>query len=144
MTPDQLAEIRERVEKATPGPWQNRFDDNRVFDSKYRDIAIPQSSWVGIEQRNTNAIFIAHAPTDIRYLLSVIDAQHDMPSQSLQTAYEQSLQAEIIMLKQQLRELAEMSNDCICEDPDDMDFEDDHAPYCARFRAARTRALETK
>ena len=59
-------EIRERVEKATKGPWSTRFI-YRLFSAARKNPAIlvenpEDKDW-------DNAEFIAHAITDIPYLL---------------------------------------------------------------------------
>lgn len=91
MTPtdEQLREIRERLEKATPGPW-DMFCGSKVRAIK-GDLAVPifeSLAPIGWHKRKNlthkvlckaysdewaNANFIAHAPTDISTLLGAID-----------------------------------------------------------------------
>ena len=76
MTPTDrtLAEIRERCEKATPGPWETY-----PFGKAYPAIVAPSGdaelgNWMVAERvrwRN-DADFIAHARTDTPYLLDLI------------------------------------------------------------------------
>lgn len=74
---DRLKEIRERVAKATPGPWVSIEKGNSV-----KSLAIQSVAFLGEPSRNIcssispktkNAEFIANAPTDINYLLEALE-----------------------------------------------------------------------
>ena len=70
LTPERKQGIRERIEKATPGPWQGGIAGlcNLVsFDGD--DI-----SGIGIIHNSRNLDFIAHARTDISDLLESHEA----------------------------------------------------------------------
>lgn len=55
-----LAEIRERAERATPGPWESRaWEENRYYD----------------EEEINDCNFAAHARTDIPTLLAIVERQ---------------------------------------------------------------------
>lgn len=84
MTPEQLAEIKARAAAATPGPWEyieNRFnveDDNGDHIGSIR--AIEARMWIAAvddvhppEEAEGNALFIAHARTDIPMLIDEIE-----------------------------------------------------------------------
>lgn len=67
MTDDErVAEIMAREAKATPGPWNRDKEWSRV-DNKYMQIVELRSGGIDGE---SNADFIAHARSDIPYLLS--------------------------------------------------------------------------
>ena len=88
MTDTRIDEIRERWEKATPGPWavqhndlgyvdrifaphQDRHKPGGIYDiTRGAAISMPSS-----EEGEANASAIAHAPEDIACLLSIIDEQ---------------------------------------------------------------------
>lgn len=73
MTPERLAEIRARAEAATEGPWTwaSRMtvdtDAWAVFDPQDRPLASNHDGW------SPDAIFIAHARTDIPALLAEVE-----------------------------------------------------------------------
>lgn len=105
MTTDPYAErialITERLNRATPGPWhvENPDDDhfmnalvvvagdepygNRVADDREsygRVVAItllqqPRYACIDDDRWDENSALISHAPSDIAYLLDVIEAQ---------------------------------------------------------------------
>ena len=73
---DRLAEIRARLDAATPGPWENT-DDWSVVTAVVRQ----RSKWlpdyemlVADVGQPVNADLIAHAPADIAWLLAENDA----------------------------------------------------------------------
>ena len=81
LTDEQLAEIRTRLEAATPGPWV-RGQNGPIWNSRVYGPANhgaesgPLCDTLGIqnpERRTANRDFIAHAPTDIRALLTEIE-----------------------------------------------------------------------
>jgi len=69
----RLAEIRERVEAATPGPWQYR---ETVFGARSTTV-MAGSTQVGYfsvgQAMPTDAKFIAHSRSDIPFLLAELD-----------------------------------------------------------------------
>jgi hypothetical protein len=63
-----IEEIRKRWQAATPGPWESMSTGDAEYVLHRYDSGAPVSvalTWAGIE----NAIVIAHAPTDIAWLL---------------------------------------------------------------------------
>lgn len=76
MTDEEREQIRERAEKATPGPWE------RGYGSRYGDVLAWRDGGVGqyalattnAHVKEDNAAFIAHARTDIPALLAEVDA----------------------------------------------------------------------
>jgi DNA repair exonuclease SbcCD ATPase subunit len=69
VTDQELKEIRERLEAATPGPWQ--YEDY-TFWSGGEKVLVP--TWnAEINAKLADVLFIAHAPEDIRRLLNYID-----------------------------------------------------------------------
>lgn len=87
LTAEQLREIRERVEKAAPAPWEvrTRSDGSRGITGPYHYPA-GQHPWVGgylhvcnlvsgdEHYGDANGSFITHARTDVPALLSHIVA----------------------------------------------------------------------
>lgn len=80
---DRIAEIRERLEGATPGPWQaissgrEHGDHWYVTDAGEAIASIHASDGEDEDQREPDAEFIAHAPDDIAYLLARLSAVTD-------------------------------------------------------------------
>ena len=82
MTPQQLAEIEQRWEKATPGPWQTDGSGIRtghklpgVYEYKIADIAQNHrnDNFANVWQAQVNdAQAISNAPTDIQALLAEV------------------------------------------------------------------------
>lgn len=80
---NRLDQIRERLEKATKGPWRSystlqyegvcadRGDDDRTEYALLRAVR-SQRNPLAVE----NTDLIAHAPTDLRDLLAVAEAAH--------------------------------------------------------------------
>jgi len=78
LTPDQLSAIRERLDAATPGPWELWYgeidwvsvgiDSDTVAECRTH-INHQFSGW----QNLRNATFIQHAPTDLRALLDEVE-----------------------------------------------------------------------
>ncbi len=94
MTDDELKAIRARCEAATPGPWVDRMlgpygrqDMRRVMEGRkagptmhgevartYRDGGVHTSCTTGkLETERVNALFIAHARSDIPALLDEVE-----------------------------------------------------------------------
>lgn len=87
---ERIAEIRERLEKATPGPWVNEGDV--VADEQSIVVGVESYNWrfvahinsdtddgpetppISPEEAKANAEFIANAPTDIAFLLDELAA----------------------------------------------------------------------
>jgi ubiquinone biosynthesis protein UbiJ len=70
--PDRLAEIRARLDAATPGPWDyDHITRNVEADSRWlpdkRHVVAPM---VG----HFDGTLIAHAPADIAWLLDEVDS----------------------------------------------------------------------
>lgn len=69
MTNSELAAIRERAERAAPGPW--KAVRTEVFDNESEGICVPY----GISEFDSkNMKFIAHSRADIPALLSHISS----------------------------------------------------------------------
>lgn len=77
-----LKDIRERWEKATPGPWTIVRDENdhwgklEVKGATLRILGFTQATDVSMEQgfqKEEDAKAIANAPTDIAYLLDLVE-----------------------------------------------------------------------
>lgn len=76
MTPDRLEQIRERVSKATPGPWHGDHDE-------YGCVVFGNYGWVcpgngpaydeDSEQGKADAEFVGHARTDVPDLLAEVE-----------------------------------------------------------------------
>lgn len=73
--PDQrLQEIKERLAAATPGPWNVLYDDGSLHGT-------PEEYFVNFDahrdstniEREADAEFIANAPSDIAYLLDLVE-----------------------------------------------------------------------
>ena len=88
VTPIFIKEIKERTEKATPGPWHACHDGKcscgqiwsksvdipvlNVVRGEWGDPGLPYGN-IPIEQATNNAIFVANARTDITTLLDYIE-----------------------------------------------------------------------
>lgn len=75
-----IQNIRSRVEKASPGPWER--DTNVPFSTKFMGIFAPELKRYIIRAEDeptttrADAEFIAHAREDIPALLAIIDNIH--------------------------------------------------------------------
>ena len=69
---DRLAEIRARLDAATPGPWRAAdWDDARGIRVVVGEF--PRDPYtLALAERDHDARFIAHAPTDIAWLLDEV------------------------------------------------------------------------
>jgi hypothetical protein len=74
--PDRLAEIRARLDGATPGPWVRQdwacgdiavVPEQRNKDPHRNFIVNGEGAW------DDDIAFIAHAPTDIAWLLDEVE-----------------------------------------------------------------------
>ncbi len=87
---DRIAEIRERMEKATPGPWGviREIDSTEYGDFAVHGVApiaplrwysdnAPAHTVADPVERFEDAEFIAHSPDDIAFLLSRLSAITD-------------------------------------------------------------------
>ena len=76
MSEKRLAEIRARVEAATPGPWEvdDKYSDGFVVCELDEYVAVSTSTDadIGLDGR-ADAEFIAHARQDIPDLLDMMD-----------------------------------------------------------------------
>lgn len=69
----RLAEIRARLEAATPGPWIVDDDIHQIVTAwRSSPQAVRTRDIVGIT--HADRTFIAHAPTDIAALLTIAEA----------------------------------------------------------------------
>jgi hypothetical protein len=77
MTDKQLAEIRERLNAASPTPWVIWDKGNSIKQLVIESVAYEgqpaQKVCSGMSPKNGNANFIANAPEDIRNLLDYIE-----------------------------------------------------------------------
>jgi hypothetical protein len=76
-SPDRIAEIRARLDAATPRPWKLHYEDG---GRRYEDYLLVESHDVGIAEvnpHNSKCVddlhFIAHAPADIAWLLEQVE-----------------------------------------------------------------------
>jgi len=81
LTEEQIAEIRERCEKATPGPWRNSSGVMVIKDNPNGGLYIPVADMRlpvdSPDNRRANAEFIAHAISDIPALLDALEIRDD-------------------------------------------------------------------
>lgn len=69
---EKLEEIRQRWEKATPGPWRTWDNNNRTFiddGSPFHCVAKIATGWA--DHGDANAQAIAAAPMDIAWLITL-------------------------------------------------------------------------
>lgn len=75
MNEEQLAEIEQRLAKATPGPWGvalNDFDTPQIKQEKHKCSCEYHSPRIATVPNITNAHAISNAPTDIANLLAEV------------------------------------------------------------------------
>lgn len=74
LTNEELAQIRERVEKATKGPWETSTSGDGIKAGKYHIgvISKPHYFPYGLGTKE-DASFIAHAREDIPKLLAEVE-----------------------------------------------------------------------
>ena len=74
---NKLREIRERLAKATPGPWKvwRPEDDDERYIIPTRDDEKGFIAEADLRRKEVdwNALLIAHAPTDLAYLLDRVE-----------------------------------------------------------------------
>lgn len=88
LTLEEIAAIRERAERATPGPWSARrwaiptadqffvmqaFEDGKEIATAWQGVRYPDMPRISGQEASDNAEFIAHARTDIPRLLDEIE-----------------------------------------------------------------------
>ncbi len=70
MTNDKLQEIKDRIDRTTSGPWW--YDSySTVFSGSGENTDIV--CWVPQRERSADADFIAHAPSDIKALVTKVE-----------------------------------------------------------------------
>jgi hypothetical protein len=71
VTEDELAAIRERAERATPGPWEAKIFDITAYDSELgRKVNLFEAY---TDNHEDNCQFVAHAREDMPALLAELD-----------------------------------------------------------------------
>jgi len=78
---DRLAEIKQRRAAVTPQPWEHRFGDKGNVHGVYFGPTTQQCiaplvggrGNFGAEEEHANAQFIAHAPSDIAWLIEEVE-----------------------------------------------------------------------
>jgi hypothetical protein len=70
---DRLSEIRARLDKATPGPWMHGVQQGFHWVDTRPDLTV--ITIADDVPTDADAELIAHAPGDIRHLLSVVSGQ---------------------------------------------------------------------
>lgn len=77
MTPEEIQAIRERAEKATEGPWEDRTDDltDEVYVVHDREQVLFVASCGGKEdpRASADAVFISTARTNVPRLLAEVE-----------------------------------------------------------------------
>lgn len=68
---DLLAPIRERLAKATPGPWKFTGNDTTAID-EVNTVSTDQY-YIAIKMGEADGKLIAHAPEDLRRLIEVVE-----------------------------------------------------------------------
>jgi len=129
MTPEQIQAIRERLSKATQGPWcyfDSTASDTAYFGAGEKDrdscnmVLIAAYDWINerydLEIEDNDAEFIANAPQDIAALLGYVAAlqeenRHlDSSNAESQKELKQKLEAETKRVKE-LEELIKWKNE---------------------------------
>lgn len=73
MTPEQLKQIRERADKATPGPWKSIRPGHRQA-TKYRSVQIGRdAAYTTLEMEPSDAKFISESRQDVPDLLDEVE-----------------------------------------------------------------------
>lgn len=81
--PQRLQAIRERLERATKGPWTGDYYGTKydVFAPKGEDVVIVANTDCGNEipfdDQWANMDFIAHSPQDIQFLLQAVEVMRE-------------------------------------------------------------------
>jgi hypothetical protein len=86
---EYLSEIKARLEKATPGPWHIGHV-SEIADGEFSaDIDGPNGEQIAASYFRANEPLLCNAPTDIAYLLSLVDryrADRDSYAEALAVA----------------------------------------------------------
>lgn len=72
----RLQEIRARIQATTPGPWRLGAEDNGWWVQSAHGYAVAMAFHYADDEDSDalpNATFIAHAPADVSWLLSVVE-----------------------------------------------------------------------
>ena len=99
----RIAEIRERCESATPGPWRTVVLGNTVKSLQIISHCVCKKICSGISPKSKDADFIVHARVDIPYLLGEIESL-----QGELTEWEKSCETRDQMLVDQAAQIAEL------------------------------------
>jgi len=67
--PGWLQEIRDRADKATPGPWDMVWEDGEAYVFRGRNW---NREWVASAATSDDTAFIAHARTDVPRLIEMV------------------------------------------------------------------------
>ena len=80
---DRIEEIRERLGKATPGPWGTKYVVNNDEDWEYTEIVHDYTTRNGdvwpnqvlacVDLNEHDGDFIANAPADVAFLLAEVE-----------------------------------------------------------------------
>jgi len=76
MTDNRIEEIKERLAKATPGPWRDgQIGNFRVYgpDGRGSDSGLLSTAF-----NRENATFIANSPSDIQFLLDEVERLEEL------------------------------------------------------------------
>ena len=76
LTPERIAEIRERWEKATPGPWYaaaNSYVVGGNLTSQGHKVCQLADPWIHNPNQDDDAPFLAHSWQDIQDLLDEVE-----------------------------------------------------------------------
>ena len=88
MTPDaRIREIRERLSRATPGPWRVRPDIGSIHGPDGKAIQTGGEHFTG-EEPWANAHLVANTPSDLEYLLDLL-AERDRQVRVMKNALEE-------------------------------------------------------
>jgi hypothetical protein len=127
MTDERLKEIQERLDKATPGPWQRNMMKLGLPSPHVVDFGRPPKSPFAVlhsdvEPTNTtnDADFIAHSREDIPFLLADNERKDDLIAE-LRLQLNSAL-AEIERLKGRNEALKEWAEESVITRSDEADF----------------------
>ncbi len=75
---ERRKEIRERLEAATPGPWETGYEEHVTGDDEYVERWVESGGHRilvldPLNDGSANQNLIANAPADIAYLLAEVD-----------------------------------------------------------------------
>ena len=111
LTPERLREIKERCERATPGPWivspnRHKAKDGSqwgIIEARIRTVtggivAHTICTWDGDNGR-ANAEFAAHAREDVPVLVAEVEQLHRFAKEIRRTARHWRRRAKVMMAK---------------------------------------------